>query len=221
MNVATPHPMIGRPRRRAALAGVVLVLLVTSGVTPGVATSPAHACSCAVEPIGDLARDAEVVVEGRVARVDRPSVNSPSTEPMTYTIEVSRVWRGPSDGRPLVVETASSGASCGLDIIAEGQQVLMVASMEQGRLTTNLCNGSGPATPDRITEVVATFGPGQHVAPQRADAPNSSPVPDSAPRPDSAGATRIAAAAVTVVGLAAMAVAVAIVVRYRRPPVGG
>lgn len=117
---------------------LVLGFLVSTGV---VTASPAHACSCAGGTAEELMSRADLVVEAQVISLrvqERTGRDGPTTR--VHGLHVHRAWRGTHE--PTVsVRTASSPASCGVDLQA-GERYLVLAQRLGGEWRVNLCGGS-------------------------------------------------------------------------------
>jgi len=116
--------------------GVLMVALL--GLTWGAwaASTPAYACSCVQQGPADQINRADVIFTGTVASEESRG----TTRRLTFTVD--RVYKGSATATQ-VVETNSSGASCGLEISGPGPFVVF-AQAGGGRtaLTANLCGGT-------------------------------------------------------------------------------
>lgn len=145
---------------------VRLLAVVAAGlIAVGVAV-PASACSCAMRSTAELADAADLIVRGRVTAIDRTRVAGGSADPVLYTIAATAIWKGPT-ATTYTVATAASGASCGLEGIAEGDDIVLFARAADqpgadlaATWTTSLCSGTGPAS-SRLAEVQALLGRGR------------------------------------------------------------
>ena len=135
------------------------------------APTPAYACSCVAGSTEEYVDRADVVVGGRFVARDEPGRVVSSLDPVTYTVEVDRVYRGAASAE-LEVLTAVSGASCGLEGIALGRPYLVYATYEGTELWAGLCGGTTAATPGLLREVEAVTGPAQPPAVQTATDPD-------------------------------------------------
>ena len=137
-----------------------LAALVALGGMLLVPTS-AHACSCVSADPRDFARWADVVLVGTVRDrdVDRPFwglTGDPGQ--VTYGVAVDRVLKGTA-GTPVFVESAVSGATCGVDL-SVGQTYLLYAEQSRdGGLSANLCGGTDDATPASVHNAESLLGP--------------------------------------------------------------
>ena len=136
----------GRPLRllRCSLGAVLLaaaVVLVPAGA--------AMACSCAEAPSDQqLVAGSDAVFTGTLVERHEPTrlfgVSSTS-DPAVLVFEVDRVHKG-SVAQRQGVETASSGASCGLEL-TQGREALVFADRVDGHLEGTLCGGSRELVP--------------------------------------------------------------------------
>lgn len=139
------------------LVPVAAVLAVVAAFA-GPRAEVALACSCArVVPARDLATyDAAFVGRLLSHRVEHP--NAPirsSLDPAYWTFHVDRVVKGELPAR-LVVRTAASGASCGLEL-RDGDRVGLLLTSAGGAYTSGLCSQVDP-------DVLARFAqPRAHV----------------------------------------------------------
>ena len=120
-----------------------LLPLLTLVVAGTVLLSPAtaYACSCALA--ADDARylaHSDVAFTGRLVERQEPSLSFSSTDPVTLVFTVDRVYKGTA-ARTQGVETARSGASCGVDLPA-GRPVIVFADSVSDHLSAELCSGS-------------------------------------------------------------------------------
>lgn len=141
------------------LAGSMLQLLVLAG--------PAAACSCAQAPEdpANLARADVVFVATLEARTEplRGEVWSSAT-PATYVFEVSQVLKGEATARQEVL-SASSGASCGLEIHGPGPFLVLatrggdgLVEPGDGQLAANLCSGTRAVGGAELAELEQRMG---------------------------------------------------------------
>jgi len=129
-----------------------------------------YACSCRppAPPLEALA-NASVVFSGRVTAIDAPADRG-GAEPIRATFQVEREWKG-HNGPTIAVYTPASSASCGVDFVTK-QEYLVYASINDGRLQTNLCGRT--TTLALATEDLAALGMGS--------APSSSAAGSGAPQ---------------------------------------
>ncbi|MGD7705514.1 hypothetical protein [Microlunatus sp. Y2014] len=154
------------------LLGVVAAVALTVGAVPITSPPPALACSCVENALAAQLERADVVVRGVVTAVERPWLPTSSASAMTYTVELSTVWKGEPPRNPAAVRTAMSEASCGAPHFPVGDEVLIVGAMTGGRITIDLCGGSSRTNPELLGEVGALLGPG---TPARPLEPNAGP----------------------------------------------
>lgn len=156
------------------LAGAGLVLLTQT---------PASACSCSDGSTEDHVAWADVVFHGTLVEVDQTNPGDPdvvsSGDPTLYTFEVARTFAG--DAGDGVVESARSGASCGLEGMKLDQEYVVFAETTQdgdpAGLAANLCGGTARATPQLLARVEAAVAAdsGAPTTPTTAPDPTASP----------------------------------------------
>lgn len=118
------------------LRALAVVLLLTT-----VPIATVSACSCAFLGYPEAIATADVAFVGTVVGADEPAVMGGLPE-ATYAFEVERGTEPVAS--PFSVRTVvGDGANCGLEIDV-GQRWLVLASMENGVPSTNLCSGSTP-----------------------------------------------------------------------------
>jgi hypothetical protein len=95
----------------------VLLLVVLGLVDP----SPAHACSCMTSTDAGAFARADAVFRGQLVDYQPPPRRAvmSSADPVTWTFEVSEVYKGVVSERQEIVSEAWGG-SCGLEIPHEG-----------------------------------------------------------------------------------------------------
>ena len=128
-------------RRSMTTLLAAMVLLLAGWVM----ASPASACSCAGGTTADHLDRADTVFTGRLLSRE-VSGGSSSTDPALHVFAVESVWKGSASAEQGVV-SASSGASCGLELSGEGP-FLVFATRTDGALSAGLCGGTAPWTPD-------------------------------------------------------------------------
>lgn len=136
---------------------VVALLFVAAFVL--VQPNCAFACSCV--PPGTPAEEltqSDAVFQGRVVSVQTP--NKPiesSADVTTITFETSKAWKGQITPT-LTLTTPGSSASCGVTF-EQGQEYVVYAHLNEGKLTTNLCSRTN--TVANAAEDIAALGTGQ------------------------------------------------------------
>ncbi|MBK7821889.1 MAG: hypothetical protein IPJ61_12650 [Tessaracoccus sp.] len=123
--------------------GMVLALLAGTVVISWQQAPRAVACSCALSTAEEYAGWAELVAKGTVVKIEIPANPQSSAADATYTMELTDVWKGEPD-RTIAVRSAISGASCGIEGIAEGMVITVFATDDGEGWHTNLCSGTGP-----------------------------------------------------------------------------
>jgi hypothetical protein len=180
---------------RCSLGAVLLAAVVV--LLPAGA---AMACSCVeAPPDRALLARSDVAFTGTLVERHDPTVFlglSSSTDPAVLVFAVDTVHKG-SVAQRQGIETARSGASCGLEL-TQGRPALVFADRVDGHLVGSLCGGS--------RELAAGERPlGAGTTPR----PGSSVQVDDGLRPVLAGAVGLA-------GLGVLAALAAVVVRRRR-----
>jgi hypothetical protein len=120
--------------RRLAALGLVLGVLVGLGV---LTAGPAGACSCVATRLADNYAGADVVFAG--TRVDHGGGDG-QVDTITMVFDVSDVLKGLAP-RQARVRTASSGASCGLEL-GTGDRAVIFAQRKGVVLSASRCGGS-------------------------------------------------------------------------------
>lgn len=127
-------------------------------------SSTACACSCVAMSVPEQVDRADLVAVGEVRRVTKRS------EPWQYVsrhleleVALTRVHKGPSDSL-VTVRTYDQSASCGIEPEV-GQEILLFARADDGAWGTNICDGTGALTDQRVAQVVRVAGPGTAVTP--------------------------------------------------------
>lgn len=145
---------------RLLLAG----LLTAVGL---VALSPAasYACSCATADPEAYADWADVVFTGTLTDIEPPVPHEvmSSADPNTFTFDVDQVFEG-AVAPVAEVESAMSGASCGLEGMKTGRDYVVFATHHQDTLITGLCSGTGPVDLEHVESIEQVTGPGRPVA---------------------------------------------------------
>lgn len=167
-----------RPRRpgRRVLAGLVRCSLGAALLAAAVVLLPAGAamaCSCAAAPSDQaLVARSDVVFTGTLVERHEPTVFpglSSSSDPAVLVFAVDTVHKG-SVAERQGVETARSGASCGLEL-TQGREVLLLADRVDGHLVASLCGGSRELTAGKQPLGAGATPPGVRGAARRRAAP--------------------------------------------------
>jgi hypothetical protein len=130
-----------------------------------VGAGPSFACSCVMADTATHVEWADVVLTGTLAERTPPEQTRvmSSMDPATYVVDVDQVFKGEAGPRVEIL-SPNSGASCGLELVAEHKRYVFFAgheSMEgkdQDHLWANLCGGTGPATPKLVGAVAEATG---------------------------------------------------------------
>jgi hypothetical protein len=182
---------------RALVATLAAALVASAGLLV-VTAAPASACSCVSADTAQFVRWSDVVVRGTLVEIEEPGQSGTwsSTDPTTFTFEVAEVFRG-RVGTTLEVESPVSGASCGLEGMATGQEYLLFAGYQDlfGEATetlhASLCGGTGGAGTQRVAEVEAVTGPGRLPEDDAGSAPGAAPGSPAAPAPSPEAASGV------------------------------
>src|SRR5262245_34210642 len=129
---------------------LAMVLLILS-----VAVGHGRACTCLpVTVASSFSRSSDVFV-GTVLSVHRDSG-------IKARVRIERSWKGTPAGKVVNVFTSSSGASCGVDMVAHHQVILFASRQTEGKLkgelTVGLCSFSGPY-PQMLSQLGDSLGP--------------------------------------------------------------
>jgi len=139
---------------RVTRAGRIATVVATLGMILVVVTAPpAAACSCMSSSVADQLDRADVVFTGTV--VAPTGDIEPEGGPIDVTFRVERSYKGTVDAEP-VVETTSSGASCGLDTPISGPYLVFAHENAGGLVDAGLCSGTRRLSGD----VPQELGPG-------------------------------------------------------------
>ncbi len=172
-------------RVRLLLAGVLGALSFVV-----LTAAPSFACSCATASTQEYVDGATAVFTGTVTDTEPPPKRREmsSMDPMTYTFEVDRAFKGDLTS-PTEVLSAVSGASCGLEGVREGRRYVVFATEGRGdALWAGLCGGTAPWSAALGADVAAVTGPGVVAPPSVAPAGAGTPdVAGDETRPTGAG----------------------------------
>lgn len=135
--------------QRARVIACTFAAMFTVCTVVGLSALPAIACSCAASTPDEHFERADVVFAGELIRFQGPP-QAPvmsSNDPAVWTFEVSEVFKGEATEVQEVV-SASSGASCGLELSHEGTFLVYASRDTRGlatgphQLEANLCGGT-------------------------------------------------------------------------------
>ena len=196
-----------RSRDRARVVMSWALGAVTVGVVALGNGQSAAACECAVIPDDQRIANADAIFTGRLIDVITPSEMA---DPARFVFAVDEVFKGDVFAQQSIV-TASSGASCGLEISGPGPFVVfaraesdgITAGAVKGEFYSGLCSGTGPLASGVLP---ANFGLGSPPRPGTSPIENNGGPPNGSGRMSPAIWIAIAAGvvvAVTVGGLAA------------------
>lgn len=130
---------------RAVLVGLLLAAGAVLAV-PGTA----HACSCVSAAPRQFVEWADTVVWAEVTDAQLPLGGTGEAH---YLLAVEAVYKGESTER-VRVDSAASGAACGLEGIEAGRRYGFFLRGESSPYTADLCGGSGVLDRDRLERVV-------------------------------------------------------------------
>ncbi len=134
-------------RRLTALIATVLLAL----------TAPqALACSCPTPPSTNQAKDADVVAQVRIDRIE----TAPADGTVFYTLTPLKVWKGDFDSS-FLARTADAVGECGMPNLRLRTELMLIADRDSdGVATLEACSGSGTYAPELDEAVTAALGPG-------------------------------------------------------------
>lgn len=135
---------------------MVLALLAGVMVLTWQNPAPAAACSCAVSNVKEQAEVVDIVAEGTVTSADRVLQGS-STDPVLYQFTPTKVWKGEVTG-PLEFTSAADSASCGIEAVEPGTTIMLFARRDGSTWSTNLCDGTGAVTEEKVAELTTLLG---------------------------------------------------------------
>lgn len=137
---------------------ILLLALVAAASVVVLVPSTAFACSCSSDSWAGHVDNADLVVRGTIKDRDAPLfADLRSDDSVTYTVAVSKVFKGESGGA-ILVESAGSGASCGLEVEVGRDYVLFANAGTKGVYDANLCGGTSRATASSIAKTSAITG---------------------------------------------------------------
>lgn len=134
-------------RRLTALIATVLLAL----------TAPqALACSCPTPPSAEQAKDADIVAQVRIDRIE----TAPADGTVFYTLTPLKVWKGDFDSS-FLVRTSDAVGECGMPNLRLRTELMLIADRDSGGVATlEACSGSGTYVPELDEAVTAALGPG-------------------------------------------------------------
>ena len=123
------------------------------------AAAPSHACSCVVGSTAQHLRWADAAFTGTLADIAPPPQRevSSSTDPNTLTFDVDRVYAGDVPST-VQVQSAISGASCGLEGMRVGVEYVVYATVSGDVFESTLCSGTAPARRAETDRLAALTG---------------------------------------------------------------
>lgn len=134
-------------RRLTALLATVLLAL---------AAPQALACSCPTPPSTDQTKDADIVAQVRIDRIE----TAPADGKVFYTLTPLKVWKGDFDSS-FLARTADAVDECGMPNLRLRTELMLIADRDSdGVATLEACSGSGTYVPELDEAVTAALGPG-------------------------------------------------------------
>lgn len=130
----------------AALLGCALPVLLE--------TPAGAACTCDDATVQQAAQRADVVFRGTLVQ------QSVAGRSRSYSLEVTRIYRGRVAETPVVVESARSPADCGLGELQVDRSYVVFARDRDTTLRSSRCDGTGRATPAYLRQVEQVLGEG-------------------------------------------------------------
>lgn len=183
---------------RTALLGV---LLAFAGVF--LVQAPAQACSCVKLTTAEQAEAADAVFLGTVreTRQGQPDNKGRLVEPLTYVIDVSRIYKAEGVVVADTVKVASprGSATCGLGTLAAGSEYFFFARAQDAGFRATSCGGSQPVSEEFQAEVEAALGSGDDLR-ATAEAPELVMTTVETSSPTTVGRLAAPGAAVAILG---------------------
>lgn len=132
--------------------------------------SVAVACSCEGRSTAENAADADLVARVVVESATIPDGDANDEQRAAYTMRPTYVWKGDVVSQ-FKVWSEPGGDACGLEGIAEGQDLVVFAMQEDEGWSATLCGGTAPATDALVAELLDVVGPGVAVDAAPGDKP--------------------------------------------------
>ncbi len=165
----------------------VLVSALSVTLVPVLGANPAFACSCAQAPDNEHFERADVVFKGTIRTTTPPTAEQQqrggSAAPVTYEFLPTRAYKGTVTS-PVLVSSASSGASCGVEMSGEGPFLVFARKVEKNTVRTSdaglqasLCGGTHELGPKEKVP----FGPGRAVTAPAEASPSPKPTATMTP----------------------------------------
>ena len=118
------------------------------------------------------AAQADVVARVIVERVNIPQAGATDGQLATYMMRPTYVWQGDVISQ-FKVSSEPSGAACGLEGIAEGEDLVVFANKVEDGWSANLCGGTAPASEALVAELLDVVGPGVAVDAEPGERPGA------------------------------------------------
>ena len=152
---------MGRLRRLAALAGVLVVAL---GSLVLLSATSAFACSCVRRDAAQRSPAAGEVFVGTITHTERASggLLARGGGSIDWTVDVDRVWKGAVPAT-VTVSSSSQSTACGVGDLPQGRPVLFFVSPDAADSASarhvNSCGGTAVLRADVEEQVTAALGP--------------------------------------------------------------
>ena len=143
------------------VARLLAVLALLVGATVLAPTPPAAACSCVSDQPAELAARADVAFVGVL--VSRRS----DDEVVAHLFAVEDVHAGDVHRSQDVVTPRGGEAACGVEWATGTRMVVLAGVDRDGRLASDLCSGSAPATAAAYDATVQALGAARDPLPGR------------------------------------------------------
>ena len=132
----------------------LLIALATALLA--LATCPALACECTALPPETQAKDADIVAQVRVDRIE----TAPADGKVFYTMTPLKVWRGKFDSS-FLVRTEADVESCGMPNLQPRTELMLIADRaDDGMAVLTSCSGSRTYDAALDESVTGALGPG-------------------------------------------------------------
>lgn len=151
---------------------LVLVVAMVAGLLISSPCSPAWACSCAAKPPEQRLARAEAAFVGTLISREEPTPEGGfyySGQTLKWKFRVEKVAKGDLE-EEIELESAASGASCGLEVRVGERAGILLHKNQQGAWQSGLCEQMDP---DELLRLAPqSKGPSQEQVPQ---SPTGSP----------------------------------------------
>lgn len=185
-----------------------------SAVQPAYAGSAAPSSSlaapCDAQPrtVAEQSEQADAVFEGivRETRVPEPNAKGRIVDPVTYVVDVQRIYKDAAVVTDTVrIESSYYASTCGLGDLAPESVYYFFARAKRSGFRTSTSAGSGPVSDARRAEIEEVLGAGESTQPENTP-PELTLEKVEAAEPRQLGRAVAPGAALTLVGLLGLAV---------------